>query len=184
LTVGFFVCGFQVMFISMHLPAYLVDVGASPAMGAVALMTIALFNMIGAWTFGWLGGRYRKKYLLSFLYTGRSLAILAFLNAPVSETSILLFAAAVGLLWLGTVPLTSGIVAQVFGVRHMAMLFGIVYFSHQLGSFSGVWLGGRLYDATGNYDAIWWIAIVLGFITALVHMPIDDRPLERVASAA
>ncbi|MDP6391181.1 MAG: MFS transporter, partial [Alphaproteobacteria bacterium] len=106
LTVGFFVCGFQVMFISMHLPAYLVDVGASPAMGAVALMTIALFNMIGAWTFGWLGGRYRKKYLLSFLYTGRSLAILAFLNAPVSETSILLFAAAVGLLWLGTVPLT------------------------------------------------------------------------------
>ena len=183
LTIGFYVCGFQVMFIGVHLPAYLVDVGASPAMGAAALMTIALFNMVGAWTFGWLGGRYRKKFLLSLLYTGRSFAIIAFLNAPVSDASILLFSASVGLLWLGTVPLTSGIVAQIFGVRHMAMLFGIVYFSHQLGSFSGVWLGGRLYDATGSYDAIWWIAIALGFITALVHMPIDDRPLERVAAA-
>ena len=181
LTAGFFVCGLQVQFIATHLPAYLADSGAGPALAAAAIAAIGLFNMAGTWTAGWLGGLYRMKYLLSLIYLGRALAILAFIRAPVSDASVMIFAAVMGLLWLGTVPLTSGIVARVFGTRYMATLYGIVFLSHQAGSFTGVWLGGRIYDATGSYDGFWWIAVVMGLLAALIHWPIDDRPLARPA---
>ncbi len=177
LTVAFFVCGFQVVFIGVHLPAYLGDLGMSPGLGATALALIGFFNIVGSWLAGALGGRYSKKYLLSALYGLRSLAIAAFLAAPKTEATVLVFAAAMGLLWLGTVPLTSGLVAQIFGVRYMSTLFGIVFFSHQLGSFLGVWLGGVVFDATGSYDAIWLASILLGVAAAVLHLPIADRPL-------
>ena len=143
---------------------------------------IGLFNMIGTYVSGYLGDRLRKKYLLSFIYLARSIAILAFFQLPVSEVSVMMFAAAIGLLWLSTVPLTSGIVAGVFGTRYMATLYGIVFLSHQLGSFTGVWLGGIIRDATGSYDAFWWITVVFGILAALIHWPIDDRPVARLAA--
>ena len=183
LIVGFFVCGFHVRFIAVHLPAYLGDLAFTPTLAATALVVIAVCNGIGSWGFGWLGGRYRKKHLLSGLYAMRSLVILAFVTTPASTTSVMAFAAAIGFLWLGTVPLTSGIVAQIFGTRYMATLFGIVFLSHQVGAFLGVWLGGRLFDATGSYDTIWWVAIGLGFTAAAVHMAIDDRPVARLQAA-
>lgn len=183
LTLGFYVCGFQVQFIGSHAPAYIVDRGGTPEMGAMALMLIALFNMIGSWACGWIGDRFRKKYALSILYTSRSLLIAGFFLLPMTPVTVAIFAAGVGLTWLGTLPLTSGIIIDVFGVRYMAMLFGVVFFSHQLGSFTGVWLGGYVFDATGSYDMIWWIAIALGFTTALIHLPIDDRPLARMETA-
>jgi predicted MFS family arabinose efflux permease len=181
LVAGFFVCGFQVVAIGTHLPAYLTDNGLDPSLGATAIATIGFFNLIGTWVAGWLGGRYRKKYLLCLLYLARALAIAAFVYAPPSESSVLAFAAGIGLLWLGTVPLTSGIVVQLFGARYMATLFGIVYLSHQLGSFTGVWLGGRIYDLTGSYDSFWWVAIALSLVATLVNFPIDDRPVARLA---
>ncbi len=184
LTTGFFVCGFQVAFIAVHLPAYLADRGAAPALGATALMLIALFNMLGSWTSGWLAGRWSKKYMLSAIYVLRSMVIAAFILLPVSPVTVVLFAMAIGLLWLSTVPLTSGLVAQMFGVRYMGVLYGVVYLSHQLGSFTGVWIGGRLFDATGGYDAVWWGGIVLGLISALLHLPINERPVDRLAKAA
>jgi predicted MFS family arabinose efflux permease len=184
LVAGFFVCGFQVVSIGTHLPAYLTDGGLSAALGATAIATIGFFNMIGTWAAGWLGGRFRKKYLLSLLYLTRAFAIVAFIHAPLSEASVLVFAAVMGLLWLGTVPLTSGIVVQLFGPRYMATLFAIVYLSHQLGSFTGVWLGGRIYDLTGSYASFWWVAVALGLLAALVHYPIDDRPVARLAREA
>lgn len=184
LTLGFYVCGFHVSFIAVHLPAYLADQGASPALGATALMLIALFNMIGSWISGWLAGKVSKKYLLSTIYIVRSMIIAAFLVLPVTPVTIILFAAAIGFVWLSTVPPTSGLVAQIFGVRYMGVLFGIVYLSHQFGSFTGVWLGGRIFDATGNYDAVWWSAIALGLVSALLHLPIDDLPVKRLAEAA
>lgn len=183
LVIGFFVCGFHVRFIAVHLPAYLGDLAFTPKLAATALVVIAVCNGIGSWGFGWLGGRYRKKHLLSALYTLRSLVIFAFVTTPPSTASIMIFAAAIGFLWLGTVPLTSGIVAQIFGTRYMATLFGIVFLSHQIGAFLGVWLGGRVFDATGSYDTVWWIAIALGFVTAAVHMAIDDRPVMRLQAA-
>lgn len=183
LALGFYVCGFQVQFIGSHLPAYILDTGGTPEMGAMALMMIAFFNMIGSWACGWIGDRYRKKYALSILYTLRSLLIVAFILLPMTPFTVAVFSAGVGLTWLGTLPLTSGIIIDVFGARYMAMLFGIVFFSHQLGSFTGVWLGGYLFDATGNYETIWWIAIALGFTTALIHMPINDKPLARLSAA-
>lgn len=181
LTAGFYVCGFQVAFIAVHLPAYLADQGASPGLGATALMLIAFFNMIGSWAAGWMGGRLSKKYLLSGIYVLRALIIAGFIMLPVSPVSVSLFAAAIGLLWLSTVPLTSGLVAQIFGTRYMGMLYGIVYLSHQMGSFSGVWLGGRLFDDTGSYDVVWWGAIALGLMSALLHLPINDKPLSRLS---
>mgnify|MGYP002821367125 CR=1 FL=1 len=180
LIVGFFVCGFHVRFIAVHLPAYLGDLAFTPKLAATALVIIAACNGIGSWGFGWLGDRYRKKHLLSGLYTLRALVIFAFVTTPPSTASIMIFAAAIGFLWLGTVPLTSGIVAQIFGTRYMATLFGIVFLSHQIGAFLGVWLGGRVFDATGSYETIWWIAIALGFISAAIHMAIDDRPVMRL----
>ena len=181
LTLGFFVCGFQVTFIAVHLPAYLNDAGLTAATAAAALALIGFFNIIGTYACGALGGRYSKKYLLSGLYGLRSVVIAAFLLAPKTETTVLVFAAAIGFLWLGTVPLTSGLVAQIFGVRYMSTLFGIVFFSHQLGSFVGVWLGGYAFDTTGSYDSVWMVSIVLGLAAAMLHLPIAERPL-RVAA--
>ncbi|MBK8908326.1 MAG: MFS transporter [Rhodospirillales bacterium] len=177
LTIAFFVCGFQVVFIAVHLPAYLNDLGLAPSLGATALALIGFFNIIGTWMCGALGGRYSKKYLLSTLYILRALVIAVFLMAPKTEAAVLVFASAMGLLWLGTVPLTSGLVAQIFGVRYMSTLFGIVFFGHQVGSFLGVWAGGAVFDATGSYDAIWIASIALGVIAAILHLPIAERPL-------
>ena len=181
LVTAFFVCGFQVQFINSHLPAYLGDSPVGAMMGAIAISIIGLFNMFGTWISGWLGGRYRQKYLLSGIYFFRSMAFLVFISVPLSETSVIIFAATIGLLWLATVPLTAGIVAQMFGPRYMATLYSLVFLSHQLGSFSSVWLGGRLYDLTGSYDTIWWAVITVGLLAALIHWPINDRPIARPA---
>jgi predicted MFS family arabinose efflux permease len=180
LTAGFFVCGWHLAFISVHLPAFLADGGIPTEVAAWCLALIGLFNVIGSYTAGMLGARLSKKYCLSFLYLARSAVILAFIMAPLTTGSALLFSAAMGLLWLSTVPLTSGLVAQIFGPRYMATLFGIVFFSHQIGSFLGVWLGGYLYDAYGSYDLIWWLSIALGLVAALLHWPIDERAVARL----
>ncbi len=184
LTTAFFVCGFQLQFIANHLPAYLEDRGGAGALGATAIAVIGLFNMIGTWSAGWLGGRFRRKYLLCCVYMGRSLIMLAFIHVVPNTLTVTLFAAGVGLLWLATLPLTSGMVAAMFGPRYMATLYGIVFLSHQIGSFMGVWLGGRIYDATGSYMPAWWLAIALGGVAALLHFPIDDRPVEAIATPA
>jgi MFS family permease len=175
LNAGFFVCGFHVAFIATHLPSYLADHGLPKMVAATALSLIALFNMGGSYLFGRLGDRYRKKYLLSFLYFTRAIVISCFLIVPVTSTTALIFACAIGFLWLATVPLTSGTVAQIFGSRHLSSLYGIVFFSHQVGSFLGVWLGGRIYDATGSYNPVWIGAIILGVVAAVVHIPIKDQ---------
>jgi len=180
LTAGFFVCGFQVAFISVHLPAYLVDVKMTPAVGATALALIGLFNIAGSFVAGYLGGRFSKKYLLSGIYILRAVIIALFLVLPVTPLTVYLFAAGIGFLWLGTVPLTNGLVAQIFGVRFVSMLFGIVFLSHQIGSFAGVWLGGYLFDATGSYNLVWIGSIALGVIAAILNLPIDERPVERM----
>jgi len=184
LTTGFFVCGFHVAFITVHFPAYVTDLGLSPQTGAIAISLVGLFNIFGAYASGMVGQRYSKKGSLSVIYFTRSLVILALLLAPKTALTIYLFAIAMGLLWLSTVPLTTGIVGQVFGPRYMATLFGIVFFSHQLGSFTGVWLGGYLYDKTGSYDPIWWAGVALGLLAALIHIPIDERPLPRLLAGA
>ncbi|HER26812.1 MAG TPA: MFS transporter, partial [Rhodospirillales bacterium] len=180
LTLGFFVCGFQVAFITIHMPSYIMDLGMDASVGATTLALIGLFNIIGTYTCGVLGGRHSRKYLLSGLYFLRSIVVLVFLVLPKSEISVYIFAATMGLLWLGTVPLTSGLVAQMFGVRFISTLFGIVFLSHQLGSFLGVWLGGYLYDTTGSYDGVWYGSIVLGVLAALIHLPIAERPVARL----
>jgi predicted MFS family arabinose efflux permease len=180
LSAGFFVCGWHVAFIAVHLPAYLADGGIATETAAWCLALIGLFNVVGSYTAGVLGGRLSKKYCLSFLYLARSVVILAFIMLPLSVGSALLFSAVIGLLWLSTVPLTSGLVAQIFGPRYMGTLFGIVFFSHQVGSFLGVWLGGYLYDVYGSYDLIWWLSIALGLIAALLHWPIDERAVARL----
>lgn len=177
LCFGFFVCGFQVVFIAVHFPAFVTDLGLSGRVGMMALALIGLFNVAGTYTAGWLGGRYRKKYLLAGLYLARAVVISAFLLLPITEVSIYVFAACMGLLWLGTVPLTNGVVAQIFGVKYLSTLFGFVFLGHQVGSFMGVWLGGFLFDLTGSYNAVWVITIGLGVVAALLHWPIDDREL-------
>lgn len=177
LNAGFFVCGFHVAFIATHLPSFLVDQGVAQMIGATALSLVGLFNMLGSFLFGRLGDRFRKKRLLSLLYFSRAVAITCFLIVPVTGGTALVFAAVIGFLWLATVPLTSGTVAQIFGTRHLSSLYGIVFLSHQVGSFLGVWLGGRIYDATGSYDPVWIIAIVLGVAAAVVHLPIKDQAL-------
>ncbi|MDX1513070.1 MAG: MFS transporter [Gammaproteobacteria bacterium] len=177
LTAGFFVCGFHVAFIATHLPAFIVDHGRSAAIGAAALAVIGLGNIIGSLTCGYLGGRFSKKYVLSGLYLGRSIVFVVFLLVPLSDVSIIVFSAVIGMLWLGTVPLTSGLVAQIFGVRYMAMLFGFVFFSHQLGSFMGAWVGGYVFDRTGSYDPVWWMSVALGLLAAALHWPIKDQPV-------
>jgi MFS family permease len=174
LVAGFFVCGFHVAFIAVHLPAFLTDQGMAPGLGAAAIALIGLFNVVGAYTAGVLGGRRSKKNLLCWIYLLRAVVILAFVTLPITPLTVYLFAAAMGLLWLSTVPPTSGLVAAMFGVRNMAMLFGVVFFSHQVGAFIGVWLGGWLFDHTGSYDLVWWISIALGLFAALVHWPIRE----------
>lgn len=184
LTIGFFVCGFHVAFITVHFPAYVADLGLDPSVGAYALALVGLFNIIGSFGAGVAGQKWSKKSGLSTIYFARALVILALLLAPKTALTIYLFAGAMGILWLSTVPLTTGIVAQVFGVRYMATLFGIVFLSHQLGSFLGVWLGGYLYDTTGSYDGVWWAGVALGFAAAVIHLPINEKPLARLAPAA
>ncbi len=176
LTAGFFVCGFHVAFIGVHLPSYLTDAGLAPALGAMSLSLIGLFNLFGSLTSGILGGRLSKKYLLSLLYLLRAVVFFIFIIVPLSKWSALGFSAVIGLLWLSTVPLTSGLVAQIFGPRYMTMLYGIVFFSHQVGSFIGVWLGGYLFDNTGSYIVVWWLSVALGIMAALLHLPIDEKP--------
>ena len=183
LTAGFFVCGFHVAFITAHFPTYVTDLGLSARAGAYALSLVGLFNICGSLLSGAFGQRYPKKLGLSAIYFGRACIILALLLAPANELTVYLFAAAMGLLWLSTVPLTTGIVAQIFGLRFMATLFGIVFLSHQVGSFLGVWLGGLLYDQTGSYDAMWWAGVGFGIFAALVHLPINDTPLARLRVA-
>ena len=181
LVAGFFVCGFQVMFITVHLPPYLSDIGVPVIYGGYAIGLIGLFNIFGSITSGYLTGFMQRRYLLAGLYIVRSLAIVVFLLVPVSIPSVLIFAAVMGFLWLSTVPPTQQLVVVMFGTRYVATLFGFVFFSHQVGSFLGVWLGGRLYDIYGSYDAVWWIAVVLGLFAAAVHMPIVERRVDRPA---
>ncbi|HQR51959.1 MAG TPA: MFS transporter [Burkholderiales bacterium] len=183
LTLGFFVCGFQVVFIASHLPSYLADQGQPAQVGMLALALVGLFNIFGTYGAGVLGGRYTKKYLLSVLYTARAVVIAVFIAFPVTPLSSALFAAAIGLLWLSTVPLTNGIVAQVFGVQYLSMLSGFVFFSHQVGSFLGAWLGGYLFDATGSYRIVWILCIGLAAVAALINLPIDERPVSEPAGA-
>jgi MFS family permease len=175
LTSGFFVCGFHIAFISTHLPAYLTDLGFSRNLAAWALALIGLFNVIGAYSAGILGGTYPKRLLLSAIYLGRGVAFTLFLLAPASTATVLVFAAAIGLLWLSTVPLTSGLVALMFGTRHVGMLFGVVFLSHQIGAFIGALLGGAVYDRTGSYDLMWVLCILLSVGAAIVHLPIRER---------
>ena len=184
LTAGFFVCGFQIMFIIAHFPNFLLSQEMPPMLAGVAIAVIGGGNVIGTLLFGWLGGRYSFKYLLSGLYLLRSAGFAGFLMTPVTETSVLIFSAFIGILWLATIPLTTGLVGQIFGIRYMATLFGIVFLGHQLGSFLAIWLGGVVFDATGSYDLIWQIAIGLGLVAAVLHLPIADTPLQRAEPAA
>ena len=183
LSGGFFVCGFHVVFIQTHLPAFIEDAGLSSNLAAVSISLIAIGNIIGSIIAGVLGERYRKRTVLSGLYFGRSVVIAAFVLSPVSEVSVLVFSFTIGLMWLSTVPLTTALVAQLFGIRYLATLFGLVFFGHQLGSFLGAWLGGYVYDATGSYDIVWWLAVALGVVAAGLHWPIrEPRPRVRLAA--
>jgi MFS family permease len=183
LTSGFFVCGFHIAFVSTHLPAYLTDLGLGTALAAWAIALIGLFNVIGAYGAGVLGGIYSRRLLLSAIYASRAAAFALFVVLPATPATVLLFGAAIGLLWLSTVPLTSGLIAVMFGTRHLGLLFGVVFLSHQVGAFVGVWLGGAVYDATGAYDLMWWLSIALGMAAALVHLPINEQPAPRLAAS-
>ena len=183
LTAGFFVCGFHVAFITTHLPPYIVDKGLDPRIGAWALALIGLFNVVGSLASGVIGQNHSKPIFLSLIYFSRAVAIAIFVLLPATPQTVLVFAAAIGLLWLSTVPPTSGLVAIMFGPKHLGMLMGIVFFSHQVGAFLGVWLGGRLYDQTGSYDVVWWIGVALGIFAAIVHWPIREAPAYQVAPA-
>ncbi|MFM7972870.1 MAG: MFS transporter [Betaproteobacteria bacterium] len=179
LMAGYFVCGFQVVFIGVHLPSYLKDQGMGPDVAATALALIGLFNVVGTYGSGVLGQILPRKWILSSIYGLRSVAIVLFLWAPLTTTSVYLFASVMGLLWLSTVPPTNAVIAQIFGVRYLSMLGGFVFLSHQVGSFLGVWMGGLLYDATGAYDLVWWIAVALGVFAALANVPVRDAPIAR-----
>jgi len=183
LVLGFFTCGFQIFFIAVHLPAYLVDRGLPAWTGGWTLGTIGLFNIVGAIAAGWLSAWMPKRYILSFIYFGRAAAILVYILLPPSTVTTLVFGAALGLFWLSTVPPTSGLIAVMFGTRWLAMLFGFAFFSHQLGGFLGVWLGGVLFERTGSYDAVWWLSILLGLLSAVINLPIVEKPVERLAGA-
>lgn len=184
LTTGYFVCGFQTMFISAHLPAYLTDLGQPSWTGATALTLIGGFNVIGCVLWGKWGDTKSKKNLLALLYCLRAIVMIGFILMPITPTSLIIFSSLLGMLWLGTVPLTTGVVVQIFGTQYMATLVGFTFVSHQIGSFLGIWLGGVVYDLTGNYDYIFWGGAVLGLIAAIIHVPLDDKPLPRIASAA
>ena len=179
LVLGFFTCGFQLAFITVHFPSYLVDRGLSANVGMMALALVGLFNIFGSFASGALGAKYTKKYLLSSIYFTRSIVIALFVFSPVTEGSVYLFSAAIGLLWLSTVPLTNGVIGGIFGVAYMSTLSGFVFLSHQIGSFTGVWLGGYLFDHTGSYRVVWLISIALGIFAALVNLPIQERAIVR-----
>ena len=179
LMAGYFVCGFQVVFIGVHMPSYLRDKGLSPQVASYALALIGLFNVFGTYIAGTLGQRLAKRKILAFIYLARSAAITVFLVVPISPLTVYAFAAVMGLLWLSTVPVTNAAVAGIFGVAHLSMLSGFVFFSHQIGSFLGVWLGGLLYDRTGSYDIVWYLSIALGIFAALVNLPVREAPIAR-----
>lgn len=181
LMAGYFVCGFQVVFIGVHMPSYLKDHGLSPQVASYALALIGLFNVLGTYVAGTLGQRMPKRFILAFIYFARAAAITVFLIVPLSPLSVYVFSAVMGTLWLSTIPPTNATIAQIFGVQHLSMLGGFVFFSHQIGSFLGVWLGGYLYDATGNYDIVWYIAIGLGVFAGLVNLPVKESPIQRSA---
>ncbi|MEM6901838.1 MAG: MFS transporter [Pseudomonadota bacterium] len=177
LNAGFFVCGFHVTFMAVHYQPYLLDQGVTAFDAALGFAMIGLFNIFGSLFFGELGGRYRKKYLLSFLYVARAVAIAVFLMLPVTATTGIIFGAVIGFLWLATVPLTSGLVGQIFGTRYLSTLYGVVFLWHQVGSFFGAWLGGEVFERFGSYEPIWLASIALGIVAALIHFPIEDKPV-------
>ncbi len=183
LMAGYFVCGFQVVFIGVHMPSYLRDHGLTPNVATTALALIGLFNVFGTYAAGSLGQRMPKKYILSTIYALRSVTIVVFLSVPLTPWSVYIFSAVMGVLWLSTVPPTNAVIAQIFGVQYMSMLGGFVFLSHQMGSFLGVWLGGKLYDATGSYDVVWWIAVGLGVFAALINLPVREAAITRPAAA-
>ena len=183
LMTGYFVCGFQVVFIGVHMPSYLKDHGLSPNVATTSLALIGLFNVFGTYLAGALGERMPKRYILSTIFALRSVAIVAFITLPLTPPSVYLFSAVMGFLWLSTVPATNAIVAQIFGVQYLSMLGGFVFLSHQVGSFLGVWLGGKLYDMSGSYDVVWWIAVALGVMAALVNLPVREAAIARLAPA-
>jgi predicted MFS family arabinose efflux permease len=178
MCIAYTVCGFQLLFVSVHFPAYLIDQKMTPATGMIALALIGLFNTFGSYTWGWLGGRHSKKYLT------RAMVVMAFILTPLSSTTVYLFSAALGFLWLGTAPITSALIAQIFGARYLSTLSGCAFMFHQTGSFLGVWLGGRIFDATGSYTLMWWITIIAGFVAALLVLPVDEREIPRGAAVA
>jgi MFS family permease len=182
LVSGFFVCGFHVAFITAHMPAFLTDNGFAANVGAWSISLIGLCNIFGAYLSGILSGRILKRHVLVFIYLSRAVAITLFMLIPFSLVSVLVFSAVMGFLWLATVPATSGLVAIMFGTRYMALLYGIVFLGHQIGSFIGVWLGGWLYDRSGSYDLVWWLGVALGIMAAIVHWPIKERPVSRLAA--
>ena len=181
LLTGYFVCGFQVVFIGVHMPSYIRDLGMSPSVATWSLALIGLFNVFGSYMAGSLGQRMPRTYILAAIYALRSVVIIVFLLVPASPMSVYVFSAVMGVLWLSTVPPTNAVVANIFGVAHLSMLSGIVFFSHQIGSFLGVWLGGYLYDKTGSYDVVWYISIGLGVMAALINLPIKETPMVRPA---
>ena len=180
---GYFVCGFQTAFIMLHLPSFLVDAGMSANVGITAVALIGLFNIFGSFYFGWAGGRSSKKNLLVWIYGLRAVAIFIFMLVPLSTAAAWIFAAVIGILWLGTVPLTNGLIAQIFGLRYMSMLTGVVFLGHQLGSFLGAWLGGRIFDETGSYSLAWSISIGLSILAAICSWPVNEKPLARLGTA-
>jgi MFS family permease len=179
LVLGYFTCGFQLAFITVHMPSYLVDRGLSATVGGWTLATIGLFNIVGSMTSGWLGDRMPKRYLLSFIYFTRAAAILAFISFPVTEYSCIMFGAVMGLMWLSTVPPTNGLIAVMFGTRWLATLGGFAFFSHQVGGFLGVLLGGIVFEKFGSYTPIWWLSVALGVMSALINLPIVEQPVVR-----
>jgi len=183
LVLGFFTCGFQLFFIAVHLPAYLVDRGLPAEIGGWTLGVVGLFNIVGAVAAGWLSAFMPKRYLLSLIYFARAVAILVYIMLPPSTAATLIFGAVLGLLWLSTVPPTSGLVTVMFGTHWLAMLFGFAFFSHQIGGFLGVWLGGVLFERAGSYDAVWWLAILFGLLSAAINLPIVEKPVQRLAAA-
>jgi len=183
LMAGYFVCGFQVVFIGVHMPSYLKDNGLTPNVATTALALIGLFNVVGTYAAGSLGERMPKRYILSSIYALRAVAITVFLNVPLTPWSVYIFSAVMGTLWLSTVPPTNAVIAQIFGVKYLSMLGGFVFLSHQVGSFLGAWLGGRLYNMTGSYDVVWWIAVALGVFAALVNLPVKEQAIVRAQPA-
>jgi MFS family permease len=183
LVLGFFTCGFQLGFVTIHLPSYLMDRGISAQVGGWTLGLIGLFNIFGSLASGYLGGIMPKRYILSFIYFTRALAVVALITLPASPTVTLIYGAVTGLMWLSSIPPTSGLVALMFGTRWLAMLFGIAFFSHQVGGFLGVWLGGLVFEHTGSYDWVWWLGVLFGVLSALINLPIVEKPVARLAEA-